>query len=86
MSRQAQMEWWRPDVVVEPGDYADRPSVTEPDALDSPVPFWAMMIFTFILLFAPQNYVPALAPFRIALLTAVLAITAYLLDRIRRGQ
>ena len=79
------MEWWRPDVVVEPGERAARPAMTESDAQDSSVPFWAMMLFTFILLFAPQNYVPALAPFRIALLTAVLAITAYLIDRLRRG-
>jgi putative inorganic carbon (HCO3(-)) transporter len=80
------MEWWRPDLTAEPGERADHPAVTESDAHDSAVPFWAVMIFTFILLFAPQNYVPALAPFRIALLTAVLAVTAYLIDRLRRGQ
>jgi putative inorganic carbon (HCO3(-)) transporter len=85
MSQQAQMEWWRPDVVVEAGDRTARSAMTKPGTHDSPVPFWAMMIFSFILLFAPQNYIPALAPFRIALLTAVLAITACLIDRIRLG-
>ena len=44
------------------------------------------MTFTFILLFAPQSYFPALAPFRIALLTAIVALTTYLFDKFTSGQ
>lgn len=85
MHRHAEVEWWRPDVVALCSDHTERPAETASDAAGSPVPFWAMMIFTFILLFAPQSYFPALAPFRIALLTAIVGVMAYLIDRVRRG-
>ncbi len=61
-------------------------SVAEPEVRDSAVPFWALMTFTFILLIAPQTYFPVLAPLRIALLTAIIAITTYLFDRFIRRQ
>lgn len=51
------------------------------NASESAVPFWALMGLTFIMVLAPQAYLPALAPFRIALLTAMVAITAYVIDR-----
>lgn len=86
MYRQVQVEWWRPDVAVEDGERAECSAATAPDAAGSSVPFYALMIFTFILLFAPQNHVPALASLRIALLTAVCGIAAYLFDKLRRGQ
>ena len=44
------------------------------------------MGFTFILLLAPQQMIPALAPYRIALLTAVVAVITHVYDRLRRGQ
>src|SRR5258705_10881236 len=47
--------------------------------------FAALMAFTFVLLLAPQSFVPALAPLRIGLLTAVLALAAYLFDRFAGG-
>jgi len=50
------------------------------------VPFWGLMLFTVILLTAPQVHVPALAPFRIALITAVGAIVAHALQRWHHGQ
>jgi hypothetical protein len=40
------------------------------------------MAFTFILLLAPQSFFPVLGSLRIALLTAVVAICAYLFDRL----
>jgi probable O-glycosylation ligase (exosortase A-associated) len=83
--RQAEAEWWRPDAVTRDSERTERLVEAAPDAAGSPVPFRAMMIFTFILLFAPQSYFPALASFRIALLTAIVAVTAYLIDRLRRG-
>jgi probable O-glycosylation ligase (exosortase A-associated) len=85
MHRQAEAEWWRPNVVARYSERTEHPVETAPDAAGSPVPFWAMMVFTFILLFAPQSYSPALASFRIALLTAIVAVIAYLIDRLRRG-
>jgi probable O-glycosylation ligase (exosortase A-associated) len=85
MHRQAEAGWWRPDVVARYGERAERPVEPASDAAGSPVPFQAMMVFTFIMLFAPQSYFPALAPFRIGLLTAIVAVLAYLIDRLRRG-
>jgi hypothetical protein len=49
-------------------------------------PFWALIALTGIVLLAPQSYVPALAPFRIALLTAAFAIGAHLFDRFVRRE
>src|SRR2546425_6600583 len=80
------VEWWRPDVEVVHGDWGAAPTAAEPHVSDSAIPFWALMTFTFILLFAPQSYFAALAPFRIALLTAIVAITTYLFDKFTRGQ
>lgn len=84
MSRSAQAAWWRPDFRLASGD---RPEATAGAASEEPgraVPFWGLMSFTFILLIAPQSYVPALAPFRIALLAAGAAITAHLVDCLLR--
>src|SRR3989442_2763917 len=80
------VEWWRPDVEVVHGDWGAAPTAAEPHVSDSAIPFWALMTFTLILLFAPQSYFAALAPFRIALLTAVVAITTYLFDKFTSGQ
>lgn len=46
------------------------------------MPFWALVAFTFILLLAPQTFFPALAPLRLARLTGLIAISAYLWDRL----
>jgi putative inorganic carbon (HCO3(-)) transporter len=77
-------EWWRAERPVADGD-APRASVVEAaGATESPVPFWSLMAFTFILLLAPQQAVPALAPYRIALLTGAVAVITYVYDRLRR--
>jgi hypothetical protein len=44
------------------------------------------MGFTFILLLAPQQVIPALAPYRIALLTAAVAVIAHVSNRLSRRQ
>ncbi|MBI4609202.1 MAG: O-antigen ligase family protein [Candidatus Rokubacteria bacterium] len=62
------------------------PAVAAPNVPDGSVPFWGLMTFTFILLLAPQSLVPALAPLRIALVTAGLAIAAHLGGRFVRGR
>jgi len=46
--------------------------------------FIAVVIFTFILLLSPQNWFPALAPFRIALMAAGAATVCLLWDRWRQ--
>jgi putative inorganic carbon (hco3(-)) transporter len=63
-----------------------RPAVRGAPAPESPLPFRALMAFTFILLLAPQSFLPFLAPLRIALVTAVLAVATYALDRYLRRQ
>jgi probable O-glycosylation ligase (exosortase A-associated) len=75
--------WWRPDLVVDAGGQS--PTVVA-DAAESAVPFWALMTFSFILVIAPQEIFPILAPLRIALLAASTAVIAYLLDRFGRGR
>lgn len=72
-------EWWRPDLDTSP-----RVVAAGPEAAGSAVPFWAVMAFSFILLIAPQERVPALASLRIALVTGAVAITACLVDRFAR--
>lgn len=48
-------------------------------------PYVATLLLLFVVIVAPQEQVPALAPFRIALLAAGLAVSAHLYDRFRRG-
>ncbi len=73
-------DWWRPQVAEAPS--VDRRLSSEQSG--SSVPFWSLMVFTCILLFSPQQYFPALAPLRPALLAAGAGILAYVLDRMAR--
>ena len=76
-------DWWRPETVpVAPGA---APRVPAAASRWSGASFAALMAFTFVLLLAPQGFVPALAPLRIGLLTALLALGAWLLDRFASG-
>lgn len=79
----ARAEWWRPEVVsrtLPPSRVDGR--AERPEIAGSRASFLALMAFTFVLLVAPQSFVPALAPLRPGLLTAAAALTAYLLDRL----
>jgi O-antigen ligase len=67
-------DWWHP--VPEEGP-ALAGAAACAEAPGGTLPFAALMAFTFVLLLAPQNMVPALGAMRIALLTAGLAITAH---------
>jgi probable O-glycosylation ligase (exosortase A-associated) len=49
------------------------------------LPFWALMAFTFILLLAPQERFPVLAPLRIALLAAIVATLTHTFSRFAKG-
>jgi O-antigen ligase/polysaccharide polymerase Wzy-like membrane protein len=82
--------WWRPEPEQATGataTTADAEALREPvraEGAGSPVPFWALMGFTFVLLIAPQNLVPALRPLRLGMLAAGIGLAALLLDRIGR--
>lgn len=47
--------------------------------------FRALIVFTFILLLAPQQWFPVLAPLRIALLAAAVAVWAHVVSRLAKG-
>src|SRR2546422_2369411 len=86
MNHNAEAEWWRPAVAVDRGDRGEAHTPAEAQVSASAIPFWALTTFTFILLLAPQSYFPALAPFRIALLTAAVAVITHVYDRLSRRQ
>ncbi len=77
--------WWRrPPAPGASPARADAPGAPRPTG--SRIPFWALMGFTFILLLAPQTYVPGLASLRPAFLAGAVAAAAYLADRFIRRQ
>ncbi len=85
MRAMRQVEWWRPDLAA--GAWPALPRISgETQVAVSTPPFGALMAFTFVLLVAPQVFLPALAPMRLGLLTAAIAITTYLCDRFFRRQ
>jgi len=86
MSTAPTRAWWQPDAT--PANVTATAGSERGDgaASDSPIPFWALMAFTAIMLLAPQNYFPVLATFRLAFLVAGVAIGTYVYDRLRRGQ
>ncbi len=69
MAQELELEWWRPQ-AVQASPLDDAPTGTDQAAL----PFWSVMAFTAVLLFSPQTYVPALAPFRPALLVILIGV------------
>ena len=79
-------EWWRPQATLPAGIPATTPAHADAAAPDSPIPFWALMAFTAMMLLAPHNYFPVLGPFRLAFVAAGVAIGSYVYDRLRRGQ
>ncbi len=84
-SIRAGVPWWHPAAPSEA-----RASVAAGSApADSAgrLPFIALLIFTALLLLAPQVHFPALRPLRLPFITGCFAIGTYLLERIfRHGQ
>ncbi len=71
-------DWWR----TEPAPA----TVGEPAGSAGSVPFAMVLVFTFVLVVAPQNLVPSLQPFRIAFVTAVVAAATLFFGRLaQRG-
>jgi O-Antigen ligase len=83
-------QWWRPEpdapraVVDDPrAEPLARPIAS--DGAGSPLAFWALIGFTFVLLIAPQNIFPALRPLRVGMLAAGTGLAALVFDRLGRG-
>ncbi|HEU4685896.1 MAG TPA: O-antigen ligase family protein [Nitrospira sp.] len=77
MAQELQLEWWRPQPQTESAEEDRHPEAPQQGSL----PYWSLMAFTGVLLFSPQNYIPALAPFRPALLVIGIGILSFLADR-----
>jgi len=79
-------EWWRPPPAA--GIERRWPAATAraSGSASGSLAFRGLLVFTFILVVAPQSFVPALRPLRIALLAAVAGITATLGDRVVHGR
>jgi len=78
MNRTSSLEWWRPAQT----QAASLPRVARQPG--SSVPFWALMAFTCVMLISPQSIFPGLESVRPALLTALIAIVAFIGDRLFR--
>jgi len=78
--------WWRPEPDA-PRAAADeaRTEAVPSDATGASLAFWALIAFTFVLLIAPQNIIPALRPLRLGMLAAGTGLGALLTDRLGRG-
>jgi probable O-glycosylation ligase (exosortase A-associated) len=68
--------WWRPAEAAAP----------PADARGSPAAFGALAVFTFVLLLAPQERYPALAPLRLAAVSAGTAALAHAWGCRRKGR
>ena len=75
--------WWRQDLGS--GAFPRPETVQNGQASGNLLPFRALLAFTFILLLSPQNVYTVLAPLRIAMLSALLAVIAHIYDRLSRG-
>jgi O-Antigen ligase len=78
--------WWRPEPDA-PRAAADeaRAEASPSDAAGASLAFWALIGFTFVLLIAPQNIIPALRPLRLGMLAAGTGLGALLIGRLGRG-
>ena len=76
------VEWWRSPAMVGPAQA--RPEAAP--AKDSAVPFAASLIFTSVLLLAPETSIPGLGRVRLAFLMGVFAIAAYCWTRLAAGR
>jgi len=79
MAQELELEWWRPQ-AAQAAPLIEAP----PERHRAGLPFWSIMVFTAVLLFSPQTYIPALAPLRPALLVVLIGIFAYVSDRLAR--
>jgi O-antigen ligase len=76
-------EWWRRSAA---SPDAPAPAPNAGVDTDARLPFRMLLAFSFILLLAPQQAFPVLAPFRIAMLVIAGSVLAYMYARLIRGQ
>ncbi len=83
-ARAERIEWWR--TQSDPADWRVERSADagQWDPPLSAVPFWSAIVFTAVLLFSPQAYVPALEAVRPAMIPAAIGLGMYVLDRFNR--
>jgi O-antigen ligase len=86
MNTTVSTEWWRPEPAAAGGSEPRVASSAPAPTAGGTTAFRALMAFTFIMLLAPQVYLPVLQPFRIALVAAAVGIGAHLVDRLAQGR
>lgn len=82
MQRAASDPWWR----VAPPPERTMMAVPAEGMPESKWPFRMLLAFTFVMLLAPQQAFPILAPFRIAFLVVILSVLTYMYARLVRGE
>ena len=54
--------------------------------LDYPLPFFALVFFTFLIYITPQAYIPTLQPLHLPRVTAIFAVVLYVLSTLKKRQ
>ncbi len=75
--------WWREPAIDSSQGEPAAASRSQPQG--NSLSYWALVGLTFVLLLAPQEQLPMLAPLRIALLSALLAVLAQGYHRLSNG-
>ena len=78
MTRSIPVDWWRPERVALQ-NAAPAASIGGDEPKGGRVAFWAVVCFTSVLLFTPQQWIPFLGVIRINFLIGGLAVAAYLI-------
>jgi O-antigen ligase len=78
LSLPVQAEWWRPVPRSRPEGDAAGLFISPPRRPGGHFAFRALLAFTFVNLLAPQAFLPALRPLRLALLAAAAGVAAHL--------
>jgi probable O-glycosylation ligase (exosortase A-associated) len=79
---QAAIAWWQPQVAADP----QGPRRVVPVLEGSRAAFYALVVFTFVLLLSPQAWFPVLKLVRIAFLAGGIAMAAHVMERTAHKQ
>jgi len=74
------VRWWRPERASAAASLTMRPANST-----GRLAFFALLIFTALLVLAPQNHFPVLQPLRLPFITGCIALGSYLVDRLLQG-
>jgi len=86
MQTQQAAGWWRRKPELSSGFRGGPPRAVSIERREGLMSFLALMLFTFVLLLAPQHVFPVLAPLRIALLSIALALAFHIGTRMKAGR